>query len=215
LDRHRRLHLSIAIPASERAALSQIPTADVLTNKAQFALYSEWVMFTAKHLLALVCATATACSLAAATTLGPQNFDPSRGVVLSGPEAQSVAAACGGTSKSAAWRLDYLDIEQVERKLAPLLAADLENGGSASTVRQYYRQYATGRLGTRRAIFVNGFHERYVAFDAGKADWHRTAVDVTDGGDSYWCAVYIKETGEFIQFKSHGLYTHVWFRGLA
>jgi hypothetical protein len=165
--------------------------------------------------IVFVCAAATAYSLAAAAEITPQMFDPARGVVLTGPEGQTVASACGGTSRSAGWTLGFQDIDQLERKLAPLLAADLENGGSSSTVRQYYRQYATGRLGTRRAIFVNGFHEHYVAFDAGKADWHRTAVDVTDGGDSYWCAVYIKETGEFVQFKSHHLYTHVWFRGLA
>jgi hypothetical protein len=165
--------------------------------------------------IVLVCAAAMGFSLAAAAEISSQVFDPARGVVLTGPEGQSVAEACGGTSKSVRWTLGFQDIDQLERKLAPLLAADLQNGGSASTVRQYYRQYATGRLGTRRAIFVNGFHEQYVGFDADKTDWHRTAVDVTDGGDSYWCAVYIKETGEFVKFKSHHLDTHVWFRGLA
>lgn len=156
-----------------------------------------------------------AFSLVAAAEIGAQTFDPARGVVLTGAEGQSVAAACGGTSKSAGWTLGFQDIDQLERKLAPLLAADLQNEGSASTVRQYYRQYATGRLGSRRAIFVNGFHEQYVAFDADKSDWHHTAVDVTDGGDSYWCAIYIKETGKFVNFKGRHLDTHVWFHGLA
>ena len=168
-----------------------------------------------RHLLALVCAASTVFSLATAADIGSQMFDPSRGVVLTGAEGQAIATACGGTANSAAWKLGFQDIDQLERKLAPLLAADLQNGGSASTARQYYRQYATGRLGTRRAIFVNGFHEHYVAFDADKSDWHRTAVDVTDGGDSFWCAIYIKESGEFVTFKSHHLYTHVWFHGLA
>ena len=172
-------------------------------------------MLMAKHFLALTCAVSIGFSPVSVADNNAQLFDPSRRVVLVGAEGQSVASACGGTSKSAAWPLNFQDIDQVERKLAPLLAADLENGGSPSTVRQYYRQYATGRLGSRRAIFVNGFHEHYVAFDAGKTDWHRTAVDVTDGGDSYWCAIYIKETGEFVTFKSHHLYTHVWFHGLA
>jgi hypothetical protein len=172
-------------------------------------------MLISRHFLVLICATAMGFSLASAAVNSAQEFDPSRRVVLTGPEGQSVAAACGGTSKSAAWTLDFQDIDQLERKLAPLLAVDLENAGSASTVRQYYRQYATGHLGTRRAIFINGFHEHYVAFDAGKTDWHHTAVDVTDGGDSFWCAIYIKETGEFAKFKSHHLDTHVWFHGLA
>ena len=172
-------------------------------------------MVTSKRLIVLACAIAMGISLATAAESSPQMFDPSRAVVLTGPEGQSVAEACGGTSKSAGWALGFQDIDLLERKLAPLLAADLRSGGSASTVRQYYRQYATGRLGTRRAIFVNGFHEQYVAFEAGKADWHRNAVDVIDGGDSFWCAVYIKDTGEFVQFQSHHLYTHVWFHGLA
>src|SRR6201999_3921479 len=143
-----------------------------------------------QHLIVLTCAIAMGFSSAAAADNSTQVFDPSRGVVLTGREAQAVAEACGGTAKSAGWPLGLQDIDQLERKLAPLLAADLENGGSASTVRQYYRQYATGRLGTRRAIFVNGFHGHYVAFHAGKADWDRTAVDVSDGGASYWGVVY-------------------------
>jgi hypothetical protein len=172
-------------------------------------------MIMSKQFLAMVCFTTIGLSLTAAAENRSQVFDPSRRVVLTGAEGQAVAEACGGTSKSAGWTLGFQDMDQLERKLAPLLTADLENGGSASTVGQYYRQYAAGRLGTRRAIFVNGFHEQYVAFDADKTDWHRTAVDVKDGGDSYWCAIYIKDTGEFIKFKSHGLYTHVWFHGLA
>src|ERR1700743_3755325 len=173
-------------------------------------------MSLSQPLCVLICATALSSSVTAAIAqISPQMFDPSRGVVLTGSEGQSVAQTCGGTSRSVGWTVNFQDIDQLERKLAPLLAADLQNGGSASTVRQYYRQYATGRLGTRRAIFVNGFHEHYVAFDTGKSDWHRTAVDVTDGGDSYWCAIYIKETGEFVKFKSHHLDTHVWFHGLA
>jgi hypothetical protein len=172
-------------------------------------------MRAAKHVFLLAFAVAISFSLAAVAENKFELFDPSRGVVLTGPEGQSVAEACGGTSKSASWALRSDDIDRLERALAPLLAADLQNGGSASTVRQYYRQYATGRIDTRRAIFVNGFHEHYVAFDADKTDWHRTAVDVTDGGDSYWCAIYIKDTGEFVKFKNNHLVTHVWFHGLA
>jgi hypothetical protein len=36
---------------------------------------------------------------------------------------------------------------------------------------------------------------------------------VSDGGDSYWCAVYIIETGEFVKFKGRHFDTHVWFCG--
>jgi hypothetical protein len=145
----------------------------------------------------------------------PQLFDPTHRVLLSGPEAQSIADACGGTSKSTSWRLEFDDIDRVERTLAPLLAADLRNSGSTAVVRQYYRQYATGRMGSRRAIFINGFHESHIDSAANEASWRSTAVTVSDGGDSYWCAIYIKDTGEFIRFKGRHFDTHVWFYGLA
>jgi hypothetical protein len=82
-------------------------------------------------------------------------------------------------------------------------------------VRRYYRQYATGRLGNRRAIFVNGFHESQLSSLPDASTWRRTALSSADGGDSYWCAIYIKDTGEFVRFKGRHFDTHVWFRGLA
>jgi hypothetical protein len=165
----------------------------------------------------LLLSTIVAMSSAQAGTIedAAQTFDSTRSVVLSGPEGQAIANACGGTSSSSSWALKFEDIDGLERALAPLLAADLRNSGSTSVVRQYYRQYATGRLGSRRAIFVNGFHETHVESATDEANWHRRAVEVLDGGDSYWCAIYIKETGEFVKFKSHHLDTHVWFHGLA
>lgn len=172
-------------------------------------------MLTSKRLVVLAGAIAMGFSLAASAEDNAQLFDPSRGVIFTGPEAQSVAQACGGTLKSASWALKFEDIDGLERALAPLLAADLRNSGSTSVVRQYYRQYAAGRLGSRRAIFVNGFHETHVESAADEANWRRRAIEVLDGGDSYWCAIYIKDTGEFVKFKSHHLDTHVWFHGLA
>src|ERR1700753_4339097 len=70
--------------------------------------------------IVFICAAATAYSLAAAAEITPQMFDPARGVVLTGPEGQTVASACGGTSRSAGWTLGFQDIDQLERKLAPL-----------------------------------------------------------------------------------------------
>lgn len=134
---------------------------------------------------------------------------------MSGSEGKAIVEACGGSSSATGPILTPIDIGRVERQLAPLLAADLQSSGSTSVPRQYYRQYATGRLGSRRAIFVNGFHESYISFAANEPNWRHSAVIVSDGGDSYWCAVYIKDTGEFVRFKGRHFDTHVWFHGLA
>jgi hypothetical protein len=155
-------------------------------------------------------------AVAATSEDAAQFFDPTHGVVLSGPEGRAIADDCGGTtSSSTSWALKFDDIDRLERTLAPLLAADLRNSGSTAVVRRYYRQYATGRLGNRRAIFVNGFHESQLSSLPDESTWRRTALPAADGGDSYWCAIYIKDTGEFVRFKGHHFDTHVWFRGLA
>jgi hypothetical protein len=164
--------------------------------------------------LAIICALAT--SFAAATTAeDAQLFDPTHGVILSGLEGKAIADACGGTSSATRSTLTPIDIGRLERKLAPLLAADLRNSGSSAAPRQYYRQYASGRLGSRSAIFVNGFHESFLLSAGKESNWRNSTVTVFDGGDSYWCAVYIKDTGEFVRFKGPHFDTHVWFHGLA
>jgi hypothetical protein len=172
-------------------------------------------MLKLRPILLITCAFATSFTLATTTQEAAQLFDPTHGVALSGLEGKSVAEACGGTASKTSLPPRADDIDGLERQLAPLLAADLRNSGSTAVPRQYYRQYASGRLGQRPAIFVNGFHESHLLSDAGKSNWRREAVTVSDGGDSYWCAVYVKETREFVRFKGRHFDTHVWFHGLA
>jgi hypothetical protein len=86
-------------------------------------------------------------------------FDPTRGAVLEGAAGQGVAEMCGASPNSKSWSVTSSDIAALEQQLAPLLAADLLNTGSKELPRQYYRQYASGRLTKYHAIFVNGFHE--------------------------------------------------------
>jgi hypothetical protein len=168
-----------------------------------------------RPVLLITWAFATSYALAATTEDTGQLFDPTHGVILSGSEGKAIVGACGGTSPTTSRALTPIDIDRLERQLAPLLAADLRNNGSTAEPRQYYRQYATGRLGQRPAIFVNGFHESHISFAANEPHWRRSAVTVLDGGDSYWCAIYIKDTGEFVKFNGPHFDTHVWFHGLA
>jgi hypothetical protein len=108
------------------------------------------------------------------------------------------------------------EIESLEQRLAPLLATDLKNTGSKALPRQYYRQYATGQLGKYHAIFVNGFHENHLSSNPDKIRWRHIAVVVDDGGDAYWCAIYIKELKQFVKYKGDSFRgTHVAFHGVA
>jgi hypothetical protein len=172
-------------------------------------------MLELRPVLLITCAFATSSALATTAQDAGQLFDPTHGVILSGSEGKAIADACGGTSSTTSRALTPIDIGGLERQLAPLLAADLRNSGSTAMPRQYYRQYASGRLGSRSAIFVNGFHESLLLSAGEESNWRRSAVSVLDGGDSYWCAVYIKDTGEFVSFKGRHFNTHVWFHGLA
>jgi hypothetical protein len=162
-----------------------------------------------------ICAFAASFAAATAADETAQSFDPGHQVVLNGSEGKAIVEACGGTSGAGRSTLTPIDIGRVERQLAPLLAEDLRNSGSTSVPHEYYRQYATGRLGQRSAIFVSGFHESPFLSSGKESNWRRSAVIVSDGGDSYWCAVYIKDTGEFVRFKGSHFDTHVWFRGLS
>jgi hypothetical protein len=166
-----------------------------------------------RPVLLITCAFATSFALATTTEETDQLFNPTHGAILNGSEGKAIAEACGGTSSATHSTLTPIDIGRVERQLAPLLVEDLRNSGSSSAPRQYYRQYAAGRLGQRSAIFVNGFHESPFLTSGKETNWRRSAVIVSDGGDSYWCAVYIKETGKFVTFKGRHFDTHVWFYG--
>jgi hypothetical protein len=168
-----------------------------------------------RPVLLMSCAFATGIAPATSTQESAQLFDPTHAVILSGSEGKAIAEACGGTSGAARSTLTPIDIGRVERLLAPLLAEDLQNSGSTAVPHDYYRQYAAGYLGSRSAIFVNGFHESPFLSSGKESNWRRSAVVVSDGGDSYWCAVYIKQTGEFVRFKGRHFDTHVWFRGLG
>src|ERR1700727_2640489 len=116
-------------------------------------------MLKIRTVLLISCAFAISFGVAASTRESDLLFDPTHGVILSGPEGKAIAEACGGTSTAARSTLTPIDIGRVERQLAPLLAEDLQNSGSTAVPREYYRQYASGYLGSRSAIFVNGFHE--------------------------------------------------------
>jgi hypothetical protein len=71
-------------------------------------------------------------------------------------------------------------------------------------------------LGKFHAIFVNGFHEDHVLSAPDKSSWQHGAVGVSDGGDEYWCAIYVKELKKFVKYKGNSFGgTYVSFHGVA
>jgi hypothetical protein len=148
-------------------------------------------------------------------------FDPSRRVVLQGDEARKLVAMCFGTTESSGWKIPPIDIQDLERELAPLLAADLESVGFAATPNRYYRQYASGKIDGREAIFINGFHESYLSYlpSGDHMRWRSDVVRVSDGGENFWCAVYVKSLKQhFVTYKDPrlgGRNAHVSFHGFG
>jgi hypothetical protein len=147
-----------------------------------------------------------------------QTFDESHGALLKGDAAREMAEMCGAKSESKEWKVAPIDIRNLEQELAPLLTADLKQVGSSATPNQYYRQYAAGQFEMRDAIFVNGFHESYLS-SLKDTSWQHRVVSVLDGGDHYWCAIYIKGMKRhFVTYKKEGSRdgaTHVSFNGVA
>jgi hypothetical protein len=148
-----------------------------------------------------------------------KEFDASRGVVLRGDAARELAETCGAPVGSSGWKISSIDIKDLEHELAPLLAAELKGAGSAATPDQYYRQYASGRIGGRDAIFINGFHESYLSDSGDQTSWRRRVVHVSDGGEHFWCAIYVKGLKQhFVTYRGRGSGerdTHFWFHGLG
>ena len=150
--------------------------------------------------------------------LGQPSFDESRGVILEGDAAREVAGMCGAKDDSKGWRISPSDIKSLEKELAPLLADDLKRVRANASPHQYYRQYASGTFANRNAIFVNGFHESHLS-TFNDTSWQSRPVAVSDGGNYYRCAIYVKGMKRhFVTYKNdvHGAGNmHVSFHGQA
>jgi hypothetical protein len=98
-------------------------------------------------------------------------------------------------------------VAEFETKLAPVLESTLRrevsNGREPPTASEFYRQYVgIERWTGRRTVYVNGFHQQYVAVrsrsrstgdtSAGPdtLDWRVTPVSVCDGGRRFFGAEY-------------------------
>jgi hypothetical protein len=181
-------------------------------NKPVASFFSALVILWTASTFGQTRSTGTTAILAGSS----QFFDPARGVVLRSEAGQELAELCGASPNSKGWPVASSDIVNLEQILAPLLAADLAGAGSQAQPSQYYRQYASGRLGQYHVIFVNGFYEGYFSHEEGNSSWRHRAVVVFDGGAHDWCAIYVKDHNNFIRFKGDSLGgKYVSFHGIA
>jgi len=113
-------------------------------------------------------------------------------------------------SVSELWVPSPQQIRVLEPILAKVLAESLSARPRAPLISDYYRQYVGIVVSGRRLVFINGFHESFfqwvVQGDSGghqgratAFDWRRTQVQVCDGGEYYFGAIYDPNSASIVQ----------------
>jgi len=87
-------------------------------------------------------------------------------------------------------------------RISLLRRAGLFTGKQIENPSRYYRQYVGIVVGERKLIYLNAFCEKVVKQSG---DWRKNPVDVCDGGDCFWSAVYDTSSGEFSDLQVNGI----------
>jgi hypothetical protein len=97
-------------------------------------------------------------------------------------------------------RITAAQLDALETLLLPTLAAELKSMGSRNPPSGYFRQYAAARSGRHQLILVHG----YLRDTGHSTDWTRKPADASDGGESFWDAVYVVKRHRFAKLKRGG-----------
>lgn len=156
---------------------------------------------------------ALAANLACTTARSPEprdQFDPAKRAIFTAEQiaAEAVAAKTPEKAKGA-WTPTNEDVEDLERVLAPLLAAEIARearpGDKPLYLRDYYRQYVGMTVKAKRMIFLNGLHskELEVIVQQNAPDvWKRQVVTMAPQfGCRSLIAVYEVEARAFQDFR--------------
>src|SRR2546422_3744595 len=161
---------------------------------------------------AIICSA----SLLAQSGLGASQLDPVRAVVLVPSAMGSWGAPLIDSTSHRIWSCSVIKVPSISgvwvprpqqiRLLEPILAKVIAESLGARPqlplVNDYYRQYVGIVASGRRLIFINGFHKSFFeALRRGGAsdrngdphlpfDWRRKQVQVCDGGEYYFGAIY-------------------------
>lgn len=115
--------------------------------------------------------------------------------------------------RSGYWAPDPDTVGGLEAVLAPALQRALEqqvrDPSRRPSANEYFRQYIGLRIGRRQVVYINGFHKGYVESLAARrpelADlWRTRAVNVCDGGRSFFGAEYDPATRQVVNIRFNG-----------
>ena len=156
-------------------------------------------------------------------------LNPDRGVVLEDPFAKGLWHMPALDSAShrvwscsvirvpkvdGVWTPKQAQIRSLEPVLAKVIAESLSAWPRAPSINDFYRQYMGILVSGHRLIFVNGFHKSYFQHLRGDEqqdreratfDWRRSPVQVCDGGENYFGALYDPGSGRVLQFGFNGV----------
>jgi hypothetical protein len=97
-------------------------------------------------------------------------------------------------------RISAAELDALEARLLPVLAAALKSLGSRNPPSSYFRQYAAARSGRHQLILVHGFLR-----DTGYGiDWTRKPDDASYRAGRFWDAVYVVKRRRFVKLKQDG-----------
>jgi hypothetical protein len=145
-------------------------------------------------------------------------FRPEWSVILSERPLPSGQFWCSrsGPALRDYWRPDPEIIRELEVALAPALQRALDHASdrrwNPPAIDEFYRQYIGIRAGSRRAVYINGFHRSYLTITADSRPesagmWRTRAVNVCDGGTMFFGADYDPATRTIgnIEFNVRGV----------
>jgi hypothetical protein len=111
------------------------------------------------------------------------------------------------------WAPDSETISGLEVALAPALQRALEreikDPSRRPATNEYYRQYIGIRIRGRQVVYINGFHKYYLDHLATTRPelvdaWRTRAVNVCDGGSSFFGAEYDPATRQVTNIRFNG-----------
>jgi hypothetical protein len=145
----------------------------------------------------------------------PTTALPRRGnlsTVLPESAAQLLAHPCsrsGPPRFEKTWFPTPAEVQALESRLdriSSLRSVGLVQQQRIENPSQYHRQYVGIVVGERKLIYINAFcdnPEDVVVRQGG--DWRQHPIDVCDGGDCFWSAVYDPLSGEFSDLQVNGI----------
>ena len=159
-----------------------------------------------------IAATVMSCSRDGSRSTTALPAEGNRSTVLPESAAQLLAHPCsrsGPPRFEKSWRPTRADVQALESRLdrvSLLRSAGLIREKRIENPSRYYRQYVGIVVGERKLIYLNAFCEKpedVVVVQGG--DWRQRPIDVCDGGDCFWSAVYDPVSGEFSDLQVNGI----------